>query len=92
MLNDLILQANKGDSIIAFEYINDIAIVHLSNPEVKTNEIKRGSTFLAKSATNFESTGYAFSTASNSNNLVHLKVANGTFSQNIVAKTADVTG
>ena len=58
-------------------------------PTIQGNEVKRGSTLYATTSKTFESTGYAYSSAVNSNNLVHFEVTDGDLSNNFVSDTAD---
>ena len=85
----MIVQSNKGDSIILFEYLNDRTVVNLINPTVKSNEVFRGSTLFATTSKDFEDTGYAYSKVTSANNLIHFQVNQGIFSDNFVAETAD---
>jgi len=89
-LDDLNLRANRGDSILLFQYLNDKAIVHLESPSVRSNKVFKGSALKMEEASDFLRTGYSDFGTSGSG-FYHLKVFGGTFSSNYVDTVSTAT-
>lgn len=89
-LDNLYMAANEGDSIIAFEYLNDRVVTHLQSPFIASNLVRRGSALRVEEHSQFYRSGYE-ATGNNGLGIYHFKVYGGRFLTNQVVGVSDAT-
>ena len=76
-MEDLFLNANQGDSILLFEYLNDRVITHLETPYIASNKVAKGSALRIEEHTDFRIINGQEVTGNNGMGFYHFKVFNG---------------